>query len=140
VGEENKAAKTVAYIDGEPVEVAGEPMQFTVAHIEGGEIVPDTPDFSAGGVEFDPEKLAAAMATVKDAVAAMAQVWEQLAMTIRRIAKAILRQRELEQAIIWATVCNPRLAYFYRHTKKKRIRKKYAKRILAWYLEEVLGA
>ncbi len=35
----------------------------------------------------------------------------------------------------WPT--NP-LAYRYRHTKKKRTRKKYAKRILAWYREEVL--
>ena len=33
---------------------------------------------------------------------------------------------------------NRPLAYRYRHTEKKRTRKKYAKRILAWYREEVL--
>lgn len=102
-------------------------------------IVPDTPDFSAGAAKFDPEKLAVAVSTVKDAAAALAPVWEQMAMAIRRIANTIFRWRELEQAIKWAAVYNPRLARFYRHTKKKRIRKKYAKRILAWYREEVLG-
>ena len=139
MSEENKAAKTVAYMDGQPVEMGREPMQFTVAHMEGGEIVPDTPDFSEGAVKLDPEKLAAAIATVKDMVAALAPVWEQLAKTVRKITNAILRGYEWEQAIRWAAVYNPRLVRFYRHTKKKRIRKKYAKRILAWYREEVRG-
>ena len=38
----------------------------------------------------------------------------------------------------WAEVANRPLAARYHRTKKKRIRKKYAKRILAWYREEVL--
>ena len=44
----------------------------------------------------------------------------------------------VEEAMRWASVYNRPLAYRYRHTKKKRTRKKYAKRILAWYREEVL--
>ena len=45
---------------------------------------------------------------------------------------------EPAEAMRWASVYNRPLAYRYRHTKKKRTRKKYAKRILAWYREEVL--
>ena len=45
---------------------------------------------------------------------------------------------EFREAMRWASVYNRPLAYRYRHTKKKRTRKKYAKRILAWYREEVL--
>lgn len=137
MGEENNAAKTVAYIDGEPVEVAGEPMQFTVAHIEGGEIVPDTPDFSAGTVSM--EDLAAAIDTMKNVWAAVTTTTEVAASAIRKCAKQLVRAWEFQQAIAWAEVYNPRTAHFYRHTKKRRIRKKYAKRILAWYQEEVLG-
>lgn len=37
----------------------------------------------------------------------------------------------------WASVDNRPLYNRYRHTKKKRIRKKYAKRILEWYRTEV---
>lgn len=139
MGPENSNGPVVAYMDGQPVEMAGEPLQFTVAHMEGGEIIPDKPDFSAGTLKLDPEKLAAAIATVKDAVAALAPVWEQLAKTAQKITNAILRGYEWEQAIRWAAVYNPRLVHFYRHTKKKRTRKKYAKRILAWYREEVRG-
>lgn len=37
----------------------------------------------------------------------------------------------------WESVDNRPLYNRYRHTKKKRIRKKYAKRILEWYRTEV---
>lgn len=49
-----------------------------------------------------------------------------------------LAEEEPTEAMRWASVYNRPLAYRYRHTKKKRTRKKYAKRILAWYREEVL--
>ena len=42
------------------------------------------------------------------------------------------------QALLWADAANRPLAARYHRTKKKRIRKKYAKRILAWYREEIL--
>ena len=45
---------------------------------------------------------------------------------------------KIQEAMRWASVYDRPLAYRYRHTKKKRTRKKYAKRILAWYREEVL--
>lgn len=43
-----------------------------------------------------------------------------------------------EAARYLAEAANRPLACCYHHTKKKRIRKKCAKRILAWYREEVL--
>ena len=42
---------------------------------------------------------------------------------------------ELAIAVRCARAFRPGLVYRYRHTKKKRIRKKYAKRILIWYWE-----
>ena len=42
------------------------------------------------------------------------------------------------KALRWAEAANRPLAARYHRTKKKRIRKKYAKRILAWYREEIL--
>lgn len=57
---------------------------------------------------------------------------------IRSVAAQIEAKHELETALRWAS-CYYRPAFNrYRHTKKKRTRKKYAKRILAWYREEVL--
>ena len=63
--------------------------------------------------------------------------FEQLARSLGRFAAAIALGYELRKAIQWAEVYNLKLAHFYHHTKKRRIRKKYAKRILAWYREEV---
>ena len=57
---------------------------------------------------------------------------------MRNIVATMVRAREMEKAIRWAEVANKPLAYRYHHTKKKRTRKKYAKRILEWYREEVL--
>lgn len=49
----------------------------------------------------------------------------------------VAAQQEMETALRWASVDNRPLYNRYRHTKKKRIRKKYAKRILEWYRTEV---
>lgn len=89
---------------------------------------------------INAEKLAEAIKTVKTAAEQMIPVWEQLAKNVRRIGNAILCDYERREAVRWATVYKPRLVYFYRHTKKRRIRKKYEKKILAWYREEVAGA
>ena len=54
-----------------------------------------------------------------------------------RYAAEVAAQQEMEMALRWASVDNRPLYNRYRHTKKKRIRKKYAKRILEWYRTEV---
>ena len=53
------------------------------------------------------------------------------------VAAEVAAQQEMETALRWASVDNRPLYNRYRHTKKKRIRKKYAKRILEWYRTEV---
>lgn len=56
---------------------------------------------------------------------------------IQQVAAEVAAQQEMETALRWASVDNRLLYNRYRHTKKKRIRKKYAKRILEWYRTEV---
>ena len=63
---------------------------------------------------------------------------EQAGKALARVWAACREALEFQEAMRWASVYNRPLAYRYRHTKKKRTRKKYAKRILAWYREEVL--
>lgn len=78
----------------------------------------------------------------------LGEAWAQATMTIEAVAPAFCRwiqrvaaevaaQQEMEMALRWASVDNRPLYNRYRHTKKKRIRKKYAKRILEWYRTEV---
>lgn len=78
----------------------------------------------------------------------LGEAWAQATMTITAVAPAFCRwiqqvtaaveaQHEMETALRWASVDNRPLYNRYRHTKKKRIRKKYAKRILEWYRTEV---
>ena len=81
---------------------------------------------------------------------AIKSVWQELygniceasgvfAKWITAVAAQIEAKHELETALRWAS-CYYRPAFNrYRHTKKKRTRKKYEKKILAWYREEVLG-
>lgn len=56
---------------------------------------------------------------------------------IQQVVAEVAAQQEMETALRWASVDNRPLYNRYRHTKKKRIRKKYAKRILEWYRTEV---
>lgn len=56
---------------------------------------------------------------------------------IRKVAAEVEAQHEMETALRWASVDNRPLYNRYRHTKKKRTRKKYAKQILEWYRTEV---
>ena len=79
----------------------------------------------------------------------IAKAWNNVARTmeaaadvfrnwIRSVAEQIEEKHELETAMRWAS-CYYRPAFNrYRHTKKKRTRKKYEKKILDWYREEVL--
>ena len=136
----------MAYIDGQPVEVPLKPIQVTVAHVEDGEIIPDTPDFSAGGVSA--ADAADALATVSKAWADISITMEMAAEGIREFFHAMEPAAEgiqkffnaivLAVAVRCAMVLEPAMAHRYLHTKKKRIRKKYEKRIMAWYREVFL--
>ena len=84
------------------------------------------------------EKVAEAAETIKALADELAVIWAEAAAAVRNIVATMVRAREMKKAIRWAEVANNPLAYRYHHTKKKRTRKKYAKRILAWYREEVL--
>lgn len=80
-------------------------------------------------ITVDPEKLAAAAETLRNAWAGIMASFE--------VAAEVEARHEMEMALRWASVDNRPLYNRYRHTKKKRIRKKYAKRILEWYRTEV---
>ena len=130
MGEENNAAGMVAYMDGKPVEICEEiPTLTELEPVAGAEAI-------AGGT-VTAEKLAQVTETIHAAFDALAPTFEQLARSLGRFAAAIALGYELQKAIRWAEVYNWKLAHIYHHTKKRRIRKKYAKRILAWYREEV---
>lgn len=130
MGEENKATEMVAYIGDKPVGICEEiPALTELDPVAGTEAI-------AGGT-VTAEKLAEVTETIHAAFDALAPAFEQLARSLRRVATAIVLGYELQKAIQWAEVYNPKLAHIFHHTKKRRIRKKYAKRILAWYREEV---
>lgn len=93
--------------------------------------------------EIDAERLA-------EAARLLSEVWQNIVRTIEEVAgslgnwlKAVAAeveaQHEMETALRWASVDNRKLYNRCRHTKKRRTRKKYAKRILKWYRAEVLG-
>lgn len=122
MGEDSKTGEMTVYKDGQPVQITGDGLpEITM------------PEVSAG---ISVEQLTQAMAS-------MTAIWEGITVTIsdaaeglREFFTAVARRLELKVAIRWAEIYNPRLVHFYRHTKKGRTRKKYAKRILAWYREE----
>lgn len=107
------------------------------------------PGFYLEGKEIDDIRSHVAEMIVQDAEA-IKTVWQELyenicaasgvfAKWITAVAAQIEAKHELETAMRWAS-CYYRPAFNrYRHTKKKRTRKKYEKKILAWYREEVLG-
>ena len=92
-------------------------------------------------ITVDPEKLAAAAETLRKAWAGIMASFEAAAEAfgkwIRSVAAEVEAQHEMETALRWARCCNRPLYNRYTHTKKKRTRKKYAKRILEWYRTEV---
>lgn len=92
--------------------------------------------------EIDPEAAARLVSSVKEAwqgiLLAFEPVAEAFRVWIRSVAAEVAAHEELEKALRWASIGNRPLYNRYHHTKKKRTRKKYAKRILAWYREEVL--
>ena len=126
------------YMDGKPVEIAGgEIPEISLAAEETVEAVPPAV-FSGGSVTITLEQASEAMKS-------LAWAWDAICMAIEEAGKAMARAwqaarvaLEFQEAMRWASAYNRPMAYRYRHTKKKRTRKKYAKRILAWYREEVL--
>ena len=90
------------------------------------------------GAKPTAEKVAEAAETIKALADELAVIWAEAAAAMRNMVAAMVRAREMEKAIRWAEVANRPLAARYHRTKKKRIRKKYAKRILTWYREEIL--
>ena len=122
MGEQNTSAAAV-YLDGKPLGAIGE-------------------------LELSELELGVTAERAAEACRKLGEAWAQATMTIEAVAPAFCRwirkvaaevaaQQEMETALRWASVDNRPLYNRYRHTKKKRIRKKYAKRILEWYRTEV---
>ena len=130
-------AKAAVYIDGQPVQYAGEiTLPEIVAVPEQVESMEAPPLLASMGftmeqfnetARFMAEAFGIFCDKLAEATRAMVDAWE-----------AIRAAEEFRKALRWAEAANRPLAARYHHTKKKRIRKKYAKRILAWYREEIL--
>ena len=122
MSEEHQNTDAKAYLDGEPLETCSV----------------DLPE-----ITVDPDLMAAVYENIRRAwegirVIAESTV-EQLKKWILSVAAEVEAQHEMETAMRWASVDNRPLYNRYIHTKKKRSRKKYAKRILEWYRTEVDG-
>lgn len=122
MGEQNTSAAAV-YLDGKPLGAIGE---LELSELE--------PGVTAEQATEACRKLGEAWAKVTMTIEAMAPAFCRW---IRKVAAEVAAQQEMEMALRWASVDNRPLYNRYRHTKKKRIRKKYAKRILEWYRTEV---
>ena len=122
MGEQNTGTAAV-YLDGKPLGAIGE---LELSELEPGV----TAERAAEACRKLGEAWAQATMTI-EAVAPAFCRW------IRKVAAEVEAQHEMKTALRWASVDNRPLYNRYRHTKKKRIRKKYAKRILEWYRTEV---
>lgn len=122
MGEQNTSTAAV-YLDGKPLGAIGEL------------------ELSEPGPGVTAEQVAEACQTLRRAwgqlTVEVGQLLVKLCRWIRKVAAEVEAQHEMETALRWASVDNRPLYNRYRHTKKKRIRKKYAKRILEWYRTEV---
>lgn len=122
--------QAAVYIDGQTVQYAGEitlPEQVE-------RLAP--PLLASMDLTMEQDgKVAEAMAEVFRTFCAAI---EEAAAAVTKIWGAIQAAEEFRKALRWAEAANRPLAARYHRTKKKRIRKKYAKRILAWYREESL--
>lgn len=122
--------QAAVYIDGQTVQYAGEitlPEQVER---------PEPPLLASLGLTVEQANEAA-----RYLAEAFRIFCDQLAEAARAVADAwgaIVAAEEFRKALRWAETANRPLAARYHRTKKKRIRKKYAKRILTWYREEIL--
>lgn len=115
MGPEDKTEKMTVYCDGQPVGTGTGMPEITVDPEKMAEIA------ATMGAAWD-----AIMVTVKAAENALTKLWDAIVVQFVEAA-------EFRRALRRAEAYNHPLAHRYHHTKKKRIRKKYAKRILAWY-------
>ena len=122
MGEQNTGTAAV-YLDGKPLGAIGEL-----------ELSEPEPGVTAEQATEACRKLGEAWAKVTMTIEAMAPAFCRW---VRKVAAEVEAKHEMETALRWASVDNRPLYNRYRHTKKKRIRKKYAKRILEWYRTEV---
>ena len=123
MGEQNTSDAAV-YLDGKPLGAIGEL-----------ELSEPEPGVTAEQATEACRRLGEAWAKVTMTIEAMAPAFCRW---IRKVAAEVEAKHEMETALRWASVDNRPLYNRYRHTKKKRIRKKYAKRILEWYRTEVV--
>lgn len=136
--DEKNTGPLAVYMDGQPVGIAyGEITEISLVAEEPTEDVPQAV-ISGGSMTIALEQASEAMKSLVGAWGAICTTIEQAGKTLTRVWQAARVALEFQEAMRWASVYNRPLAYRYRHTKKKRTRKKYAKRILAWYREEVL--
>lgn len=130
MGEENRADELVVYVDGQPV---GRIEEITLPEV-------DAAPEEAMGLEDSLAPFSMQMTiSYKEAEAAMEEITRQAAAArgaiqafFRRIVE-VWEEIQLREAVRWAEEYNRPLAWRYHRTKKKRTRKKYAKRIMAWY-------
>ena len=136
--DEKNTGPLAVYMDGQPVGIAyGEITEISLVAEEPTEDVPPAV-ISGGSMTIALEQASEAMKSLVGAWGAICTTIEQDGKTLTRVWQAARVALEFQEAMRWASLYNRPLAYRYRHTKKKRTRKKYAKRILAWYREEVL--
>ena len=136
--DEKNTGPLAVYMDGQPAGTAyGEIPEISLVAKEPTEATPPAV-ISRGSMTITLERAGEAMKS-------LARAWDQTCATVEQAGKALAR--------VWAA-CREALE-FRRHAvgclfttvpwpiatgtpRKKRTRKKYAKRILAWYREEVL--
>jgi len=110
VGPENSGGQFMGYIDGQPFEIRGPLPEFTIDDI--------SEDMKTAGE--------------------ILEVWADIRITME-VAAEEMREffgaMELATAVWLARIFEPAMVYRYQHTKKKRTRKKYEKRIRAWFRE-----
>lgn len=136
--DENATSLMTVYMDGQPVGTAyGEIPEISVAAEEPMEAVPPA-TISSGSAIITLERAGEAMKLLAEAWGAICTALDEAARAVSKIWSAALAAEEFRKALRWAEAANRPLSARYHHTKKKRIRKKYAKRILAWYREEIL--
>lgn len=121
-----------------PVGIAyGEIQEISLVAEEPAEAMPPAV-ISGGSMTITLEQASEAVKSLTGAWDAVCTAIERAERRWPRVWQAARVALEFQEAMRWASVYNRPLAYRYRHTKKKRTRKKYAKRILTWYREEVL--
>lgn len=144
MGEEEKGLVTL-YADGKPV--------FSASPVEATMELAEVPELPAGGEVMDWNKTVTLEGTIDmeslgAVVVSIKQAWEAIGETFREAAEAFAELWRAtaaafaedwlwKKAIAWAEQNRRDLAGRYHHTKKRRIRKKYRKRIVEAYLKEV---